>query len=94
MISGYFDDMTEVFKRLNRIMIPKSKCYIVVANSGYKGVLIPTDLLFAEIAEKIGFQVLNIIHARKIRASSQQMDDLHNKYEDLMRESIIIMERK
>jgi DNA modification methylase len=93
MIRGYFDDMTETLKKLKMLMIENSKCYIVVANSGYKGVLVPTDLLLADIAESLGFKILNIIYARKIRASSQQMKELHNSYKDIMRESIVILER-
>ena len=94
MIRGYFDDMTELFIRLKDVMVSGSKCYIVVANSGYKGVLVPTDLLFADIAHESGFKVQRIIKARKIRASSQQMEELHNQYNNLMRESIVILEKK
>lgn len=93
MIKGYFDDMEDMLIRLKTLMIPKSKCYIVVANSGYRGVLVPTDLLISEIATKIGLNVKEIIYARKIRASSQQMKELHGEYEKLMRESIIILEK-
>ena len=92
MIKGYFDDMHDVLIRIKNIMIDDSKCYIVVANSGYKGILVPTDLLISEIATKLGFKVNQIIYARKIRASSQQMADLHN-YEDLMRESILELQK-
>jgi DNA modification methylase len=94
MVKGYFDDMTEIFKKLYELMLPNSKCYIVVANSGYRGILVPTDLLLANIAEKNGFKTLKIGVARKIRASSQQMEELHNQYDKLMRESIIVLERK
>jgi len=93
MIRGYFDDMTETLKRLKMLMIKGSKCYIVVANSGYKGVLVPTDLLISNIAEELGFELLNIIYARKIRASSQQMKEIHGYYKDTMRESIIVLRR-
>jgi len=93
MIRGYFDDMTEILRRLKTLMISGSKCYIVVANSGYKGVIVPTDLLLADIAEELGYKVLNMIYARKIRASSQQMKELHNSYDNLMRESIIVLEK-
>lgn len=93
MIKGYFDDMTDIIKRLFIIMVPNSRCYVVVANSGYRGVLVPTDLLLSDIAEKHGFKVKDIIFARKIRASSQQMDLLHNGYKELMRESIIVLEK-
>lgn len=94
MLRGYFDDMTEIMKILHEMMITGSKCFIVVANSGYKGVLVPTDLLLAEIAEKIGFNVKKLIYARKMRASSQQMEELHDNYDELMRESIIELEKK
>ncbi len=94
MIKGYFDDMTEIFKKLYEVMLPKSKCYIVVANSGYRGILVPTDLLLADIAQNNGFKALKVAVARKIRASSQQMEELHGQYDKLMRESIIILERK
>lgn len=94
MIRGYFDDMTEVFKNLQLLMIKGAKCFIVVANSGYKGVLVPTDLLLSDISSQYGFKTLKIIYARKMRASSQQMNDLHNGYKNLMRESIVVLEKK
>lgn len=93
MIRGYFDDMTDIFKNLYEVMLPSARCYIVVANSGYRGVLVPTDLLFGEIAKSIGFKIKDIIFARSIRASSQQMDLLHNGYKELMRESIVVLEK-
>jgi len=89
MIRGYFDDMEIIIKNMSKIMIKNAKCYIVVANSGYRGVLVPTDLLLADIAQRNGFKVNNIYVARKIRASSQQMSLLHEGYNNLMRESII-----
>lgn len=89
MIRGYFDDMETIMTKLHKIMIKGAKCYIVVANSGYRGVLVPTDLLLADIATRNGFKVKNIYVARKIRASSQQMSLLHEGYNKLMRESII-----
>lgn len=94
MLKGYFDDMEQLLTNAKQIMVPNSKCYIVVANSGYRGVLVPTDLLIAEIGYKLGFNVAEIIHARKIRASSQQMKELHGEYENLMRESIVVLEKK
>lgn len=94
MIRGYFDDMTKTFKTMQAFMVKGAKCFIVVANSGYKGILVPTDLLLADIASKNGFKLVKIIYARKIRASSQQMKELHNKYENLMRESIVVLEKK
>ena len=94
MVQGYFDDMTEIFKKMHSLLVRGAKCFIVVANSGYKGVLVPTDLLLTDIAVQHGFKPLKIIYARKIRASSQQMNELHNGYKNLMRESIVVLEKK
>jgi DNA modification methylase len=92
MLRGYFDDMFEILKRQSNLLVKGGKCFIVVANSGYKGVMVPTDLLICDIAEKIGYKVNNIFYARKIRASGQQNTDLHLNYNKLMRESIIELE--
>jgi DNA modification methylase len=89
MLRGYFDDTYELLKNIKVVLAKDAKCFIVVANSGYKGILVPTDLLIAEIATSLGFKVNHIYYARKIRSSSQQMKELHLEYENLMRESII-----
>ncbi len=89
MLRGYFDDTYELLKNIKSVLVKDAKCFIVVANSGYKGILVPTDLLIAEIATSLGFKVNQIFYARKIRSSSQQMKELHLEYENLMRESII-----
>jgi len=94
MVRGYFDDMTKTFKKMQVLMVKGARCFIVVANSGYRGILVPSDLLLADIASKNGFKLVKIIYARKIRASSQQMKELHNGYKDLMRESIVVLEKK
>ena len=93
MLRGYFDDTYQLLKKMHPLFATGGKCYIVVANSGYRGVLVPTDLFIAEIAEQLGYKVDSILNVRKIRASSQQMVILHNNYTDLMRESIIILEK-
>ena len=89
MLRGYFDDTYELLKNIKSIIVKDAKCFIVVANSGYKGILVPTDLLIAEIATNLGFKVNQIFYVRKIRSSSQQMKELHLEYENLTRESII-----
>jgi DNA modification methylase len=93
MIKGYFDDMNSILDIIYNLMSKDSSCFIVVANSGYKGILVPTDLLICEIAEKIGFKVKNIFVARQIRSSSQQLNKLHSGKENLMRESILELKK-
>jgi hypothetical protein len=75
------------------IFVKDASCYIVVANSGYKGILVPTDLLVADIAKSLGYEVEKIMFARKIRSSSQQMKELNGKYDNLMRESIVVIRK-
>jgi len=93
MLRGYFDDTYELLRRMKEVFTKGASCYIVVANSGYKGILVPTDLLIADIAKNLGYEVEKIMFARKIRSSSQQTDELHGKYDDLMRESIIVIRK-
>jgi len=93
MVRGYFDDMNEIFRKLFYLMKKNSSCFVVVANSGYKGVLVPTDLLFCQISEKIGFKVKKITVARKMRASSQQLLDLKINYQNMMRETILELKK-
>lgn len=89
MLRGYFDDTYELLKNIKKLLVKDAKCFIVVANSGYKGILVPTDLLIAEIATCLGYKVNQIFYARKIRSSSQQMKQLNLDYDNLMRETII-----
>lgn len=93
MLKGYFDDMQLVLENIKNMLVEKAKVYIVVANSAYKGILVPTDLLIARIASGIGYKVNNIYIARRIRSSSQQMKVLNESYDNLMRESIIELQR-
>ena len=91
MLRGYFDDMTEVLNRLYQLLKKGNCCYIVVANSSYKEIVVPTDLLLADIGENIGFKIKKIIHARNMPTSSQQSQKLSKNI--LLRESIILLEK-
>ena len=93
MVRGYFDDMELLLKRVFTMLRKGGKCYIVVANSAYKGILVPTDMLLADIAVNMGYKYRTIQVARKIRSSSQQMKGLYETYDNLMRESIVILEK-
>lgn len=88
MIKGYFADMREVIHQCSLCLEKGKKLYIVVDRSSYVGVVIPTDILLATIAETEGFSVGAIIECRKARTSAQQL----NKYPYLktcLQESIV-----
>lgn len=92
MVAGYFDDMTGILKRTHEVLNPGGASAIVVANSSYQGLIVPTDLLLAKIAKELGFKVEKIIKARSIRGSSQHMAR-QSMFDGLMRESIIILRK-
>lgn len=93
MIRGYFADMRSVISQLYSALEKGGFCAIVVSNSAYSGMVIPTDLIIATIAKSIGFRINKIDIARNIITSSQQYEKtIHlRKY---LRESVIYMEKK
>lgn len=86
MIQGYFEDMDTLFVILYKKLRKGGLIYFNVANSAYYNIEIKTDEIIAEIAEKIGFSIIEIREARRINPSSQQKD--HIPY---LRESVIVM---
>lgn len=92
MLNGYFADMEEVLKQIYHSLKIGGACSIVVSNSAYAGIIIPTDIFLAMIAEKIGFKVKEIEVERLIITSSQQYKKTEHirKY---LRESIVKIER-
>ena len=65
---------------------------IVVGNSAYSAVIVPTDILIAEIAKEIGFKVKNIFLTRHLTTSSQQKQGLAF-LKNYLRESIVLLEK-
>lgn len=92
MLNGYFADMEEALKQIYCVLKDGGHCSIVVSNSAYAGVIIPTDVLLAMIAERIGFKVQEIAVERLIITSSQQYKKTEHirKY---LRESIVKLEK-
>ncbi|GAX88427.1 DNA methyltransferase [Effusibacillus lacus] len=86
MISGYFSDLEELLFKLKPKMRTGGKIYINVANSSYFGVVIETDKIIAEIAQNLGYTVLDIRIARRIKCSSQQSDEIK-----WLRESVVVL---
>lgn len=93
MIRAYFDDMTKVLQECHRVLKAGKFCAIVVANSSYKGFIVPTDLMLSYIAESIGFEVEEIGVCRNQKTSSQQMNNVP-LLKSYLRESVIILKKK
>ncbi|MCW3985161.1 MAG: site-specific DNA-methyltransferase [Candidatus Bathyarchaeota archaeon] len=92
MIEGYFTKMEVVLKQIYEMLMPNRKCAIVVGNSAYSNVLIPTDLLLSKIGREIGFKKTKLIIARHLTTSSQQKKRLE-RLKKYLRESIIVLEK-
>jgi 16S rRNA G966 N2-methylase RsmD len=92
MISGYFKDigalLAEVKPRLKR----GGSFGVVVGNSVYGGITVASDLLIAQMAEKMGYEVSRIDVYRGVIPSSQQYKLVENK--KWARESTVIVKKK
>lgn len=92
MLISYFSDMETVLRNIYQVTKKGGFTIIVVGNSSYGGLAVPTDILLAEISVSVGFQVQEIIVARKNETSSQQYSSIGNLIE-YVRESIIILKK-
>ena len=87
MIKSYFNDIENTLQRLHLMGSKDSHLWLVVANSAYANIEIPTDLIIAEIGSKVGWKlreigVLRYIHKR----GSKYSPDIKS-----LRESVIVM---
>lgn len=92
MLRGYFEDMRNVLKLGYDALDTDGVMHIVVDQSAYVGVPIPTDLILASIGEDIGFKVTGLINCRRANTSGQQL----KKYpylKSLLRESIVSLRK-
>jgi len=92
MLVGYFSNMEAVLRQIYDILMPNRKCVIVVGNSAYSNVLIPTDLLLSKIGKEVGFEKAKLIIARHLTTSSQQKKKLE-QLRNYLRESVIVLEK-
>ncbi|SET37557.1 site-specific DNA-methyltransferase (adenine-specific) [Natronincola peptidivorans] len=91
MLNNYFYDMRELLEKLRPKMKKGAIISIIVGNSAYGGVVIPTDEIIGVIGKSLGYQLVEIIKARPLRTSSQQMKIIEEKDKLLLRESIVTL---
>lgn len=92
MLRGYFEDMNQVMKAGYDSLSPGGMMHIVVDQSAYVGVPIPTDLIFADLAKDIGYEVRGVISCRRANTSGQQLKKFPY-LKDLLRESIVSLQK-
>jgi hypothetical protein len=89
LLRGYFDDMRVTLKHC-KALLDDGKCYIVVGNSAFAGVIIPTDVILANLALDCGFKKAEILVARHLTVAPQQRSQLSHLQEN-MRESVVVL---
>lgn len=92
MLDAYFYEMSLMLELLYKNTKSKGYSIIVVGNSAYGNLAIPTDIILAQLGKKAGFEIKEIIVARRNETSSQQHAKL-GKYEEYLRESILVMKK-
>lgn len=90
LMRGYFHDIRLVLEQCREVM-PQGRCHVVVGNSAFAGVVVPTDVLTAMVGIEAGFKKAQIIEARHLTVAPQQRNKLRG-FEQYMRESIVIFE--
>jgi site-specific DNA-methyltransferase (adenine-specific) len=93
VVKAYFVDMQRVLEEISKVLCKGGRCYIVVDQSSYVGVVVPSDLLLARIAEHIGFNVLGVTKCRKANTSGQQLRE-YSYLKHCLRECIVCLEKK
>lgn len=92
MLRGYFSDMREFLRTSSQTMARGSYMAIVVDQSAYLGVLVPTDLILAEIAQEQGFELEKLVICRRAKSSGQQLN-LQPLLGEVLRETAVILRR-
>lgn len=88
MIVAYFEDMQIIFEGMYQKLKSGCRVYFNVSNSAYFGILINTLEICSEIAESIGFQIIEIRKARYLSPSPQQKEKIGK-----LLEGVIVLEK-
>lgn len=91
LLRGYFDDMRQVLAACRQVLARGGRCHVVVGNSAFAGVIIPTDVLTAKLGREVGFRSANILRTRHLTVSPQQRSALQG-LSSYMRESVVVFE--
>jgi hypothetical protein len=71
MIQAYFEDVEGLLSALKTRANKGARLKIAIGTSAYGGVVIPVDLIIAEIGERVGWLLDDIAVVRRLRSSGQ-----------------------
>jgi len=86
----YFHDLSRVLEECRRVLRPGGMAWFVVGGARIKDVYVPADLMVAELAESVGFDVEAIRVARELTPSRRKFGRVGHL---APRESVIVMTR-
>ncbi len=73
-VAKYFDDMWAHFQGLPSLLNPGAEIHYIVGNSTFYGVLLPTELLYAEMLSALGFQHIECKAIRKRNSKKELVE--------------------
>jgi DNA modification methylase len=79
MIRGYFYEMACIICECARVMKPNAPLFMVNDNVRYSGASISVDMILSNIAEKLGFNVENILVLPNGKGNSSQQMGRHGR---------------
>jgi hypothetical protein len=92
MIQAYFEDIEGLLKALKSRANKGAMLKIAVGTSAYAGVIIPVDLIIADIAEDGGWLLKEVKVVRRLRSSGQLWNhEGRDEKVPALRESIVIL---
>jgi DNA modification methylase len=92
MVQGYFYEMACVIYECFRVLKPDGYMFMVNDNVRYAGVDISVDMILSSIAEKVGFQIENILLLPQTRGNSSQQMGHHGRSE--LRKCVYVWQKK
>lgn len=88
LLRGYFEDVRQVLAESRRVTKKNGHTFVVVGNSAYAGMIVPTDSLVAQIGKDTGFSNAKVHVVRALTVAPQQRARLVG-LEQFMRESVV-----
>jgi hypothetical protein len=79
MVRGYFYEMACVIFESSRVLKHKGLFFMVNDNVRYAGASISVDMILSNIAERLGFQVENILILPDDKGTSSQQMGEHGR---------------